>query len=157
MPNKILITGATGNIGSKLTSLLLAKHSDDRVVLLVRGRSDADARDRIRQLVKASPDAARLGKAFDRLEVLAGDITQTRLGLGESAYEALARSLTHVVHSAASTCFTLPLASARLVNVQGTVGGTSSGNDVSTMIETSCATRENLTTRSARRPSTGLL
>lgn len=121
MPNKILITGATGNIGSKLATLFLAGNTDDRVVLLVHGRSDAVARRRMLDLFDAMPETSHLRRSPDALEILAGDITQERLGLEEGVYQSLSKSLTHIIHSAASTCFTLPLAAARLVNYHGTV------------------------------------
>lgn len=121
MRNRILITGATGNIGSKLAANFLARHSDHRVVLLVHGGSNTDARRRMLGLFDSMPGTAGLRRSPADLEILAGDITQDRLGLDERTYESLGESVTHIIHAAASTCFTLPLATARMVNYHGTV------------------------------------
>lgn len=121
MSNIILITGATGNIGSKLTVQLLARQPHDRIILLVRGRSNDHARERVLNVLQADPDCSDLHLSLDRLEVVAGDITADRLDLDDTVYDQLCRSVTHIVHSAASTCFTLPLAESRLINYTGTV------------------------------------
>jgi thioester reductase-like protein len=120
MPHKVLITGATGNIGSQLARSLLAGSDGDDVVLLVRGRSGHDALRRALEHVRGHLDPSDSEPAFRHLQVLAGDITKAHLGLDRDVYDALSRSLTHIVHSAASTCFTLPLEAARAINVGGT-------------------------------------
>jgi thioester reductase-like protein len=121
MSNTILVTGATGNIGSKLVLQFLSGDVHDRLVLLVRGRSDADARRRMLDLLATLPGARSLGHRWHSVQVLAGDVTRDLLGLDKDTYESLCASLTHIVHAAASTCFTLPLASARAINYRGTV------------------------------------
>lgn len=121
MPNRILITGATGNIGSRLAAGFLTGRSLDRVVLLVHGRSNTDSRRRMLDLLDSMPGLSGFRRSPDALEILAGDITEDRLGLDEQTYAALSESVTHIVHAAASTCFTLPLAAARMVNYHGTV------------------------------------
>lgn len=120
MSNTVLITGATGNLGSKLVLRLLAKQPRDRIVLLVRGSSDAHARGRALRVLQADPDWDVLDPAHARLEILAGDITADRLDLEDTVYRRLCQSVTHIVHAAASTCFTLPLAESRLINCTGT-------------------------------------
>jgi thioester reductase-like protein len=121
MSKTIFITGATGNVGSKFAARILARHRDDRVILLVRGRSNEEARLRLLSVLYAMPATAGSDCSPAALEVLAGDITQPWLGLDRKTYKRLSSSLTHIVHSAASTCFTLPLAEAREVNFAGTV------------------------------------
>lgn len=51
---------------------------------------------------------------------LKGDISQPRLGLPTSLYMQLCESVGTIIHCAASTKFTLPLAASRNVNLRGT-------------------------------------
>lgn len=53
-------------------------------------------------------------------KLISGDISQPRLGLTKDLYSQLCNSVGTIVHCAASTKFTLPLAASRKVNVQGT-------------------------------------
>jgi long-chain acyl-CoA synthetase len=91
----IFVTGATGFVGSVVAARLIARGED--VVCLVRGD---DAQERL--------DAA----AGPGARALAGDLL--------SGVPELPRSVTEIVHCAASVAFTLPLEEAREINVRGT-------------------------------------
>jgi thioester reductase-like protein len=52
-------------------------------------------------------------EARSRVDAVAGDVTEPRLGLGEADYRTLARSCTHVIHSAGAVRMNLPLDEAR--------------------------------------------
>jgi thioester reductase-like protein len=68
-------------------------------------------------------DAARSaadGIGAERIEVVAGDITDRRLGLDEATYDRLAGRATHVFHLAAIYNLAVPLEVATRVNVEGT-------------------------------------
>ncbi len=120
MTETVLVTGATGNIGAKLTARLLATDSDVQLILLVRGSSPARARERAEDVLKITePDLPQ--SCIRRVAVVCGDITWGRFGLSEGEYDALACRITHIVHLAASTKFNSPLTDAREVNVSGTV------------------------------------
>ena len=102
-----LLTGFPGFIGRRLAARLL---EDGRpLVALVEPRM-ADA---------ARAAAAELG-AGERLEVLAADIAQRRLGLGDDDWQRLTRAAETVFHLAAIYDLSVPLEVAQRVNVDGT-------------------------------------
>ena len=90
----ILITGATGTIGSAWMPLLAARAP---VIALVRG------------CTRTVPGAAL---------TLPCDLADPYLGLDQAAYESLFRSVFEVIHCAADVRFTLTVDNARRSNVQ---------------------------------------
>lgn len=116
----ILLTGATGNIGARLLVELLGCGDNVRIAVLVRGKSEQDARNRLNANLRLiAPDLVDWGSTRS-IEVLCGDITSSDLGLTPHMRERITRSVTHVIHAAASTQWHLPLTCARAVNVAGT-------------------------------------
>jgi thioester reductase-like protein len=103
-----LITGFPGFIGRRLVARLLADDPESRVVALVEERMLAPAREAAGEI-----DA-------ERIEVLAGDIGERRLGVGESDYERLRAEARRVYHLAAIYDLAVPLTVAQRVNVDGT-------------------------------------
>jgi len=119
-PTTILITGATGNIGARILVELLGCGHKIRLLALVRGKSDQEARSRLNtSLRRIAPDLVDWGST-QFIGVLCGDITAADLGLSVTVRDELIRSVTHIIHAAASTQWHLPLDSARGVNVAGT-------------------------------------
>jgi thioester reductase-like protein len=112
-----LLTGATGFLGGELLVRLI-EESDEDVVALVRARDDAAAQDRIDQAlaVLLPPGSVTPG----RVRAVAAHLDQPALGLPVRARNALARRVDRVVHCAASVSFTLPLAEALRINLDGT-------------------------------------
>jgi len=107
----ILLTGATGAVGSDLLRSLVQRDGV-RLNVLVR-HSDRSPADRIKALLGDTGLAASL-------TVLEGDICAgPRLGMHDLAVASLRRETTHIIHCAGSTSFTLDLADARATNVQG--------------------------------------
>jgi thioester reductase-like protein len=104
-----LVTGFPGFIGKRLVAALLERDADDRVIALVEPR-----------MVPAAREAAAELDAGPRVEVLAGDITDSRLGLGEDRYLRLASEVTVVHHLAAIYDLAVPAEIAQRVNVEGT-------------------------------------
>jgi len=105
----ILLTGSTGAFGRFVASELL-KH-DVNLILLVRGESHEHARGRVHDIISYHKD---------KVEVFCSDLTNTKLGLSKSEYEDLTKRVTHIIHSAASTRFNLPLEESRTHNVKPT-------------------------------------
>ena len=115
----ILITGATGAIGSVLARAVLDE-GGVRLRLLIRAKSSAHLQERLRQLYEfweIDPDNRSIST---RIEALAGDVTQPRLGLEESVYQRLVGEVSHVVHSAGDVRLNRPFDEARKSAVDST-------------------------------------
>ncbi|MCP5149211.1 MAG: SDR family oxidoreductase [Ectothiorhodospiraceae bacterium] len=115
----VLVTGATGCVGSR-TVVELLRASAARVVLLVRGASQADACDRMNRVLRYWSLDPEVPELAERIRVVRGDILEPELGLEPGEREALARELTHIVHCATDIKLNLPLDQAREVSVGGT-------------------------------------
>jgi thioester reductase-like protein len=103
-----LVTGFPGFIGRRLVAALLERDPQARVVALVEPRMLDTARP-----VAESIDA-------ERIELVAGDITDRRLGLEPADYERLAAETRRAFHLAAIYDLAVPLEVAQRVNVDGT-------------------------------------
>jgi len=104
-----LVTGFPGFIGRRLVAALLEREQDDRVIVLVEER-----------MLEAARGAAMALDGGPRIEVLAGDITEPRLALGEDRYARLVAETDVVHHLAAIYDLAVPAAVAHRVNVEGT-------------------------------------
>lgn len=94
---KIFLTGATGFIGSHLTSRLLQEGHD--VTVMARHSKNASARDRVISILQEAGVTD-----FSNLCVVDGDISLADLGLNESALKQIV-STDEVWHCAASLSF----------------------------------------------------
>ena len=112
----MLITGSTGFLAKAFVEKLL--RSVDTLAgihLLVRSRPGGPtARQRVTRDVLGSPAFDRLravlGQRFDELcetkiEVVSGDLTKTKLGLDDGAYQRLTEKISLIVNSAATVTF----------------------------------------------------
>ncbi|HEV2075416.1 MAG TPA: SDR family oxidoreductase [Thermoleophilaceae bacterium] len=105
---RVLVTGFPGFIGRRLVRALAEEDGDARITCLVESRMEAAARQ-----AAADIDA-------ERVEVLAGDIADRRLGLPDRDYERLIAETATVHHLAAIYDLAVPLEVAQRVNVDGT-------------------------------------
>jgi thioester reductase-like protein len=106
MPDRtLLLTGYPGFLAGRLVPGLLAADPELRIVALVQPSLVARAR------ALAPPP---------RVEIVAGDITDRRLGLTDLAYDRLARSVSVVYHLAALYDLAVGAEPAERVNVGGT-------------------------------------
>jgi long-chain acyl-CoA synthetase len=103
-PPTLLITGATGLVGSELLRLLLAAQPGRRIAVLTR---------RPHNVVELN--------SLDGVAAFQGDIVQPSLGLDDKTYAELNESIAEIVHCAANTGFSLSLNDARAVNTAGTL------------------------------------
>ena len=113
----VLLTGATGFLGAQVARRLLAC-TDYTVYALIRAEDAASASHRLSRAWWDWPELA--GAIGNRVQVLAGDVTQPRLGLSEDGYAGLVAGLTHIVHTAADLRVNAPIAELRKTNLQGT-------------------------------------
>ncbi len=123
----VLVTGATGFLGTALVERILRSVPGCRVTVLVRPtrRLDAPARARREILRNDCFDRLRaeLGDGFDdvvaaRFSAVSGDISSEGLGLDDEGRAVLADADV-VVHSAAAVAFDAPLDTAVEVNLLG--------------------------------------
>ncbi|MHB0879212.1 MAG: SDR family oxidoreductase, partial [Anaerolineae bacterium] len=113
----ILVTGATGFLGTQVVSRLLAR-PEGEVFVLVRAATDEQATRRLARAWWDWPDlVTHLGT---RLHLVRGDVCEAHLGLDDATYAALVRRLTHVIHTAADLRLDGPLEEMRRANVLGT-------------------------------------
>ena len=104
----VLVTGATGLLGSMALQQWASEKRPPKVAVLVRDPL------RWRRL------AAEMGLPAGNTVVLQGDVTERGLGLTRETRSWLAGRATAFVHLAADTTFSRPLDDARLVNREGT-------------------------------------
>jgi thioester reductase-like protein len=118
MSGDLLLTGSTGFVGMELLARALER-TDRSVVTLVRACDDDEAQARVDSVLD-DLFADRAAGFRPRVIAVAGDLERPGLGLGAKTRDQIAERVTTIVHSAASVSFTLPLAEARAVNVEGT-------------------------------------
>ncbi|HVO37417.1 MAG TPA: AMP-binding protein [Spirochaetia bacterium] len=116
MTETVFLTGATGFVGTQTARRLMARDGL-RLVVLVRGKDRAEAAARLERTWWLWPELA--GAIGTRVEVLAGDVSLPRLGLGQETYDGLAARVTHIIHSAADLRLDGPVEELRKINVQG--------------------------------------
>ncbi len=112
-PRTVLLTGASGYLGRFLTMEWLERlaQSDGRLVCLVRGRDVAAARSRLEESFAGGD--GRLARRFealaaDHLEVVAGDMAEPQLGLGDHTWRRLSEEVDVIVHAGALVNHVLP-------------------------------------------------
>ncbi len=100
---QVLLTGATGYLGSYVLRELLASR-DRQVSVLVRGGEDGTARARLGEILchYFGQEQGTALRDHPRLTVLAGDLRRDDLGLSPRTHDRLANSLQAVFHCAAN-------------------------------------------------------
>lgn len=115
--NTILLTGATGNLGSRIMAEFI-KHENIKLITLVYAPDQEDAKKQIDKAFafwECNPDARH------RIEVVKGDITNKHmLGFSEEEYHRIGQEITHIIHCAANFKINLSLEEA----TKSIVGGT---------------------------------
>jgi thioester reductase-like protein len=120
--SKILVTGATGFIGSFLLEALL-RQTNHEIVAVVRAEDAAHARSRVESaLVRTGFCHDRARRACDmRVAAIPGDITQPSLGLSVTEWERLARDVEMVYHCGAEVDYVKSYHALRPANVSSTL------------------------------------
>ncbi|MBD3645926.1 MAG: SDR family oxidoreductase, partial [Pseudomonadales bacterium] len=108
----VLVTGATGLLGTALTRHLL-EETKLKVAVLLRGNNQEEARKRI-------ADALGPGVDFSRLECVVGDLSEPEMSLGKPDYDSLAQRIDAIVHGAADLNMFASYETLAETNVEGT-------------------------------------
>jgi nucleoside-diphosphate-sugar epimerase len=111
----VLVTGATGFLGGALLARLLQTQPSCAVIVLARGDSPEQARERVCQSVARFLDRAESEQAFRNVEVLCGDLTDVAT-FDDPRFD----RVTHVCHLAANTSFR-SVRTVRRTNIDGTL------------------------------------
>ncbi|MET9288376.1 thioester reductase domain-containing protein [Nocardia beijingensis] len=116
-PRRILLTGATGFLGSHLL-LDLLRHSSAHVVCLIRADDEDAAAHRLEQALRrfALPCSREV---LRRVTALAGDLRLPRLGLSGEQWTTLAEDVDAIVNAGAAVDFLRGYPSLRRTNVLG--------------------------------------
>jgi hypothetical protein len=127
----ILFTGASGFLGKVWLSMVLDKvPSVGRIYVLLRGKKGQGARERFEKMINESyaflPLHERYGEGLsaflsERIEVVAGDVSQKGLGIDPKVAQRIQRDLDVLIHCAGQVDFNPELTDALDTNVDGTV------------------------------------
>ena len=98
----IFLTGSTGYIGAHVASIVLQRHTD-RLNLLVRAKTEQEAKERLWHALQLHMDFPELHEALEtRISVFRGDLTEPHFGLDAAEYTHLVGTTESVIHCAAS-------------------------------------------------------
>jgi thioester reductase-like protein len=117
----VLLTGATGFLGSFLLEALL-RLTDRDIIVIARGDDDAHARGRIESALHRTGllDAAVSERFALRVQARRGDLRLARLGLDDAVWRELGETLSGVYHCGAEVDYVKPYEQLRDVNVSST-------------------------------------
>jgi len=116
-PERVLLTGATGFLGSFVLSELL-RHTRTDVYCLVRAANAEEGGKKLRKVLEAY--GLWDEELSSRIVPVVGDLTEPLLGLGPKYFEELAGEIDAVYHSGASVNWVYPYNALKPTNVLGT-------------------------------------
>ncbi len=127
---RVLLTGGTGFVGQEV--LWQVAHDEDIVELVVLIRPKTIRDRKTKEVIKVLSPAQRGEDLLRRLwltepeqrakfRFVAGDVEQPNMGLEPEVLEDLRKTLTHVIHCAASVAFDDPYEASYGANVTGTL------------------------------------
>ncbi|HTL75876.1 MAG TPA: SDR family oxidoreductase [Casimicrobiaceae bacterium] len=114
--NVYLVTGASGVIGAAVVPLLLSE-PDTEVRVLLRATSDTALSARLSELMQFWAPRIGVTDGAGRLQAVRGDVGQTRLGLDARGHDALAASVTNIIHAAGEVRLNQSLEQARTLAI----------------------------------------
>src|SRR5256884_8403665 len=98
----IFVTGSTGYLGGYLAAGLLTGYRD-KLNLLIRGKSDQEARERLWTSLQLHFEFPEFAEYLNmRVRIFRGDLTSERFGLSDDEYHALVDTTDSLIHCAAS-------------------------------------------------------
>jgi nucleoside-diphosphate-sugar epimerase len=125
----VLLTGATGFVGKEILFQAATDPRIARVTSIVRSETITDRKtgDVLRVIDAAERGALLLRRlaipegAADKFDFVQGDIEEPSFGLSTRDHDELAKSVTHVIHCAASVSFDDPYEASFRSNVLGSI------------------------------------
>ncbi|MBH1929795.1 non-ribosomal peptide synthetase [Serratia rubidaea] len=116
-PRAILLTGASGFVGSHLLAELLATRQAD-IYCLVRGDSAEQAGQRL-DAVLQKHHISLSAEQRSRVYIVPGNLAEPRFALPDEQYQQLCRQVDIIYHSASAVNFIQPYSYMKRDNVQG--------------------------------------
>ena len=117
----VLLTGVTGFLGKVVLEELFRRREEFKpvkVVIIARGKCDRSPETRFREDIVSSPCFSNLPvKWVDSVQVVEGDLSHPKCGIGNEIYERLTMAVTHIIHCAGSVDFELPVIEAAEANI----------------------------------------
>lgn len=114
----VLLTGATGFLGSYLVQELLARQEVEKVIAVVRSKDPKLAMQRVKNTCLAYGIWQDTWE--QRLHCIAGDLEQPQFGLSDDQWSTLANEVSLIVHNGARVHWVVPYSSLRKSNVLST-------------------------------------
>ena len=117
----VVLTGATGALGTHILDLLQKSDQIDSIYCLVRGADEAAARERVGKALQQRGLSALLLQDTERqkIHVVQAQLGEERLGLKDELYNHLACNATSIIHIAWTVNFRLKLRSFVKDNIAG--------------------------------------
>jgi diacylglycerol O-acyltransferase len=130
---RVLLTGGSGFVGKEVIFQAARDEAVAEIVVLIRPKTVKDRKtgEVIKVISPAERGAALVdqlwleGAEAEKVRFIAGDIEHPNLGVSAEEMETLKKTITHVVHSAASVAFDDPYEESFRSNVDGAINALS--------------------------------
>jgi Putative dehydrogenase domain of multifunctional non-ribosomal peptide synthetases and related enzymes len=123
----VLITGATGFLGTQLTQRIL-RETQHEILVLVRGTDEVTATQHLKRAWWEFPELIdAIGK---QIHLIKGNIVKKELALEKEEYLNLVQSVTHIIHTAADLRLNASLEELRETNREGTINILKLGREI---------------------------
>ena len=117
----VFLTGATGFLGSYILHELLTGPTRARVIALVRAKNPAEGLAKLERSARSYGLWSQQWVSSSQLEVVVGDLAQSRLAINRTIWDRLATEVDVVIHNGAAVNWMLPYSSLRAANVLSTL------------------------------------
>ncbi len=101
MSDVVFITGATGYLGSYVLDAYL-RDTDKTVAVLTRAKNRDEGLEKLWKALQLHMDADTFWQTIDRVQIVAGDLQQPKLGIEDATYDRLVQQSESILHIAAS-------------------------------------------------------
>lgn len=116
MNGQILVTGATGFLGTQILRKLIGKNIE--IMVLVRGKTYEKALNHLKRSWMEWPELLEV--IGGKIKLIKGDLTKPCLGIERKVYDQLIKNLCYIINCAADLRLNASLDELRKINVQGT-------------------------------------